>query len=138
MVDDNNFQEDLAEFSGEEFAGAMASGKGKKGKGEAGSAGTIGAKEVQLSEAVLQSMQAFGVSMKQITEILKGWSHLAGEALNRAIGEFSRDIARASAHAMVQIGRNDNFTILLDFIEVLAGRGAVQATPQMTRAPTRG
>ena len=106
--------------------------KGKKG-GETGAAGQA---KAQVSDACFEMMKRFGVPMGKITEILRTWQHLKGEALIRQLGEFARGTARASAHLLVQFGRNGGFALVTDFLSNLSGRHLTpKATPDQTPGP---
>ena len=60
------------------------------------------------------SMARFGVTMEQLKQIIKNWSHLGKGDLAKALGNLSRDIARASAHVLVDF--KGCFSLMTDFI----------------------
>ena len=106
--------------------------KGKKG----GEAGALGQAKAPVSEACFELMKRFGVPMAKITEILRTWQHLKGEALIRHLAEFARGTARASAHLLVQFGRNGGFALVTDFLSNLSGRYVTpKAAPDQTPRP---
>lgn len=104
MVDENNNDLDGSEEQAEE--------RKKKKKGGTSSGGP--ADRIVITKELSASMARFGVTMEQLTRIIKDWSCLRGENLVRAFADFARDVARASAHAVVEFG--GNFALLTHFL----------------------
>lgn len=91
---------------------ALDEKKKKKKKGGTSSGGP--ADRIVITKELSASMARFGVTMEQLTRIIKDWSCLRGENLVRAFADFARDVARASAHAVVEF--SGNFSILTHFL----------------------
>lgn len=97
--------------------------KRKKEEGE--NAGFV---RTTLSPAIAACMAKFGVPIEKITEILRSWSHLKGEALMRRLVEFISAPARASAHLLVQFDVRGGFALVTDFLSKLTGRNSSLTT----------
>ncbi|HAX91059.1 MAG TPA: hypothetical protein DCY07_02475, partial [Rhodospirillaceae bacterium] len=91
-------------------------GKEGKGKGKAES-GALGRGEVAVEAGFFEHMAKIGASAGQISEILKSWRQLRGAGLARALVDFARSVARASAHTQVEIAPNKDFGLIHNFIQ---------------------
>ncbi len=91
------------------------SGKGKKRGGDSDS-GAMSQGKTAISPAFFEYMSRIGASMDQITQILRGWTHLKGDDLRTRLADFFRDKSRASAHAIVDFGSRASFDLLSWFV----------------------
>lgn len=114
MSDDNDETEDNIE-----------SRRKKRGEGE--ESGEGGLVKTAVPPGLAVTMARFGIPMSKITEILRTWSHLTGEALKRVIVDFFRVPARASAHILVQFDTKKGFALVTNFLSHLAGRDKTPA-----------
>lgn len=110
----------------------------KKGKGEA--AGAMGQSRGVVSPAFFEKMAHFGLSMEQITRILREWSHLSGSDLLKRIVDFSRDVARASAHACVQFEKGKDFALITNLLRFFGvqNEAALKNKPSADEQPKPG
>jgi hypothetical protein len=105
----------------------QATGERKKGSGRADGAGAAGIGKAQVSVAFFDTMKRFGVSMENITRILREWKQLSIEELKSKITDFGQYTARASAHLLVQFSSTLGFALVTDFLQELSGREPVLA-----------
>jgi hypothetical protein len=83
----------------------QGSGKGKGDKG--GDAGSMGVTHAAPTPAFFAYMSSIGASMELISRILRDWGSFKADDLSKALAVFSKDVARASAHAQVQFDGKD-------------------------------
>jgi len=100
----------------DEFEDEQDEAQGSKKKGRAEGAGSIGRGKGTPSTAFYEVMARFGATMDQIARILREWSYLPPDALNQRLKEFSKETARASAHAQVEFDKKRDFSILHNFL----------------------
>jgi len=97
--------------------------------------GKAGITKTSLSPALAACMARFGVPIDKITEILRNWSHLTGEALLRRLMDFVRVPARASAHLLVQFDARGGFALVTDFLSKLTGRVSPSSKAEPGKRP---
>lgn len=114
----------------EEEQDRKASGKGG---GKEGSGAPMAASG-QVSPAFFEYMARIGASMEQITRILRDWTHLKGKDLAGRMADFARDIARASAQALVKFDGKD-FALVTNFLLFLSGDDRVKLANRLGLSP---
>lgn len=101
-------------------------------EGEEGEAGGVPARQVQLSGAVVELMNALGFPSHMLASVLQGWSHLKGKELVARAASFMSN-ARASAHIVVDWA-NRGFGLLM---ELFRNSQQVSPDPVVVHAATQ-
>jgi hypothetical protein len=115
----------------------------KKGEGDKAGSGQ-GRQAARVSEAAQSLMQERGLSLHQITEILRNWRHLDAKEVALRLADFGSDMAKASAHIVVSFSHDAGYALVMNFakqvqrLTALARKLSVKKAPKITESKNLG